>query len=315
MLMLVLGVALCFLACLAVVFGVFRPRMSRLPLDRRRPAVGESLAVPQTGLSRLTGATSRAIARSLDSRGWAGSLAVQLEQAGLRMPPADFVILVASASVVGLLIGWLLAGPLLGILFLLFGPIGARLVLGLRAGRRRRAFADQLDDTLQLLAGGLRAGHSLLRAIDAVSQEADSPTADEFARVVNETRLGRDLNDALEQTSVRMRSEDFSWVTQAIGIHREVGGDLSEVLDEVGHTIRERNQIRRQVAALSAEGKMSAYVLLALPFVVLGILMLTSPAYVGKFTQSPIGFMMMGAAAVMLTIGSLWMKKVVSFKF
>jgi tight adherence protein B len=203
----------------------------------------------------------------------------------------------------------------LGLFFALLGPIGGKLVLSFKAGKRRRAFADQLDDTLQLLAGGLRAGHSLLRAIDAVSREAESPTAEEFARVVNETRLGRDLNEALDQTATRMGSEDFSWVAQAIGIHREVGGDLAEVLDEVGHTIRERNQIRRQVASLSAEGKMSAYVLLALPFVVLGILTLTSPSYVSKFVQSPLGFLLMGVAIVMLTIGALWLKKVVSFKF
>jgi tight adherence protein B len=215
---------------------------------------------------------------------------------------------------VGLITG-LLLGPLAGMAFALAAPLVAKLLLGAREGKRKKAFANQLDDTLQLLAGGLRAGHSLLRAIDAVSREAESPTAEEFARVVNQTRLGRDLNDALEETATRMGSEDFSWVAQAIGIHREVGGDLSTVLDEVGHTIRERNQIRRQVASLSAEGKMSAYVLLALPFVVLAILTLTSPAYVSKFTESPIGYLMMGAAAVMLTVGSLWMRKVVSFKF
>jgi tight adherence protein B len=148
-----------------------------------------------------------------------------------------------------------------------------------------------------------------------VSREAESPTAEEFARVVNQTRLGRDLNAALDETAIRMGSEDFSWVAQAIGIHREVGGDLASVLDEVGHTIRERNQIRRQVASLSAEGKMSAYVLLALPFVVLAILTLTSPAYVARFTQSPMGYALMAVAAVMLTVGGLWMRKVVSFRF
>ena len=145
--------------------------------------------------------------------------------------------------------------------------------------------------------------------------EAESPTAEEFARVVNETRIGRDLNDSLERSAERMRSEDFNWVAQAIAIHREVGGDLAGVLDEVGHTIRERNQIRRQVAALSAEGKMSAYILVALPFVVTGILLITSTAYILKFVQSPLGFVMIGAAAVMLIIGALWMKKAVQIIF
>ena len=91
------------------------------------------------------------------------------------------------------------------------------------------------------MAGSLRAGHSLLRAVDAVSQEAGAPTSEEFARIVNETRVGRDLSDALDEVAERMGSEDFTWVAQAIAIHREVGGNLAEVLDAVGHTIRERN--------------------------------------------------------------------------
>jgi tight adherence protein B len=309
--MMISGIVLCFFAVVVVVFGSFRPTASRLPLERRRPGVAE----PETGLTRATGATSELIGAFLDDRDWSRPLAAALERAGYKVAPGEFLILVGSAAVSSGLIGGLLAGPLLGVLLGIASPIVAKVLLSIKEGRRKKAFANQLDDTLQLLAGGLRAGHSLLRAIDAVSREAESPTSEEFARVVNQTRLGRDLNDALDETAVRMGSDDFSWVAQAIGIHREVGGDLSTVLDEVGHTIRERNQIRRQVASLSAEGKMSAYVLLALPFVVLGILTLTSPAYVSKFTEGPIGFLMIGAAAVMLTIGSLWMRKVVSFKF
>ena len=163
-------------------------------------------------------------------------------------------------------------------------------------GRRggRRAFADQLDDSLQLMAGSLRAGHSLLRAVDSVSPEADAPTSEEFARIVNETRVGRDLNDALDEVAERMGSDDFTWVAQAIAIHREVGGNLAEVLDAVGHTIRERNAIRRQVKALSAEGKLSAIVLMALPFGVIGFISMTNPGYLAKFTESLAGYAMLG---------------------
>jgi tight adherence protein B len=309
--MVLVGALFCFLSIVLLVFGAFRSGTGRLPLERRRPGV----AAPETGLTRATGATAEWIGVLLERRGWSKPIADALERAGYRLAPADFLILMASTAISAGLVFGLLLGPVVGVFLAVAAPVVARLFLGFKARRRAKTFADQLDDTLQLLAGGLRAGHSLLRAIDAVSQQAESPTSEEFARVVNQTRLGRDLNDALEETATRMGSEDFSWVAQAIGIHREVGGDLSVVLDEVGHTIRERNQIRRQVASLSAEGKMSAYVLLALPFVVLGILTLTSPAYVSKFTESPIGFLMMGAAAVMLAIGSLWMRKVVSFRF
>ena len=165
------------------------------------------------------------------------------------------------------------------------------------------------------MAGSLRAGHSLLRAVDSVSQEAAAPTSEEFSRIVNETRVGRDLNDALDEVAARMGSDDFVWVAQAIAIHREVGGNLAEVLDAVGHTIRERNAIRRQVKALSAEGKLSAIVLMALPFGVTGFISMTNPAYLGRFTESLMGYAMLGAAGLMLVVGGLWLKKTVAIKF
>jgi tight adherence protein B len=303
---------LCSYAALAVALAaVLRSPTPRLPLDRRRPAAAE----PASALSRLTGLTAEAITGVLNRHGWTNALGRALEQAGLKAAPAEFLILAGAAVLLAGMLGLLLGGPGLALLLAALVPGGAVLLLRVRTARRQRAFADQLDDSLQLLAGGLRAGHSLLRALDAVSQEAESPTAEEFARIINESRLGRDLNEALEQTARRMRSEDFSWVGQAIGIHREVGGDLAEVLDRVGQTIRERNQIRRQVKSLSAEGKMSAYVLMALPFAVVGILSLTSPSYIAQFGQNVAGYGMIAAGAVMLTIGGLWLRKIVSFKF
>ncbi|NKX56719.1 type II secretion system protein F [Arthrobacter sp. E918] len=309
--MLALGFLCCYVALAVGLTAAFRSSTPRLPLDRRRPAVQE----PASALSRITGLTAGAIDRFLTRRGWMRAVTQALEYAGVKMPPAHFLILTGSATLIAGMLGLLLSGPVLALLPVLVVPLGGKLLLRVLTAKRQRAFADQLDDALQLLAGGLRAGHSLLRALDAVSQEADSPTAEEFARVINETRLGRDLNDALDQTARRMKSEDFGWVAQAIGIHREVGGDLAEVLDRVGQTIRERNQIRRQVKSLSAEGKMSAYVLMALPFAVVGILAVTSPSYIAQFGQSVAGYGMIAVSAVMLTLGGLWLRKIVSFKF
>jgi tight adherence protein B len=308
--MLAIGIALVLMAVLIVLFGVI-PIRSRVPIERRRPYATDA----DRGLARLTAAVSDSVDGFIERRGWTSRLVAALEEASIHRSPSEFIILVAAASLVGLLIGFLLAGILLGLVFLVLGPIGARVLLGIRSRRRRKAFADQLDETLQLLSGGLRAGHSLLRAIDVVSHEAEAPTSEEFARIINETRLGRDLGDSLTDTAERMRSEDFKWVAQAIAIHREVGGDLSSVLDEVGHTIRERGQIRRQVAALSAEGRMSAYILLALPFVVIGVLLLTSRSYVTKFLEWPLGIIMMVVAGIMMTIGTVWLQKVVKIKF
>ena len=134
-------------------------------------------------------------------------------------------------------------------------PVAGQITLGFLVGRRKKAFAEQLDSTLQMMAASLRAGYSLLQAVQAMSSEADAPTRDEFSRVLNETRIGRPLNDSLIEVSNRMGSEDFNWVAQAIAINREVGGNLADVLDGVARTIRERNQLHRQVASLASEGK------------------------------------------------------------
>ncbi|MCU1617340.1 MAG: flpB, partial [Frankiales bacterium] len=113
----------------------------------------------------------------------------------------------------------------------------------------------------------------------------------------------------------RMGSDDFSWVAQAISIHREVGGNLAEVLDAVGHTIRERNALRRQVKALAAEGKLSAIVLMALPFGIAAFISLSNPAYLHKFTESAVGYGMLAVAVLLLAVGGLWLKKMVSIRF
>jgi tight adherence protein B len=165
------------------------------------------------------------------------------------------------------------------------------------------------------MASSLRAGHSMLQALDSVAREAEEPTSEEFARIINETRLGREVNAALEETAARMGSEDFVWVTQAVAINREVGGNLAEVLDGVGNTIRERNDIRRQVKTLAAEGKLSAYVLMALPFGVTGFLSFANPEYIGKFAESLIGYILIVVSVVLLVVGGIWMRKVVQIKF
>jgi tight adherence protein B len=251
----------------------------------------------------------------LVKRGRLAAGAAALERAGLAVTLPNFVLVVGSATLVAALLGLVGGGILLGLVLAVAVPFGAKLFLGFRASRRQAAFADQLDDALQLMAGSLRAGHSLLRAMDSVSQEADAPMSEEFSRIVNETRVGRDLTDALDEVAQRMGSDDFTWVAQAIAIHREVGGNLAEVLDAVGHTIRERNAIRRQVKALSAEGKLSAFVLMALPFGVFGFISMSNPGYVAKFTQSLTGYAMLAVAAVMLLVGGLWLRKTVRITF
>ncbi|MFH1330359.1 MAG: VWA domain-containing protein, partial [Actinomycetota bacterium] len=191
------------------------------------------------------------LAESVLSRGGRHSnLARALDSAGVRLAAGEFVVLSLCACLVGLAVGallWRLPGALI------FGALGLflpRLIVLNKQQKRRAAFAEQLDGTMQLLAGSLRAGYGLMQSVNTAADEAPSPTAEEFSRIMVETRLGRDLIDSLTALADRMASPDFRWVAQAIDIQRTVGGDLAEILDTVSQTIRERNQIRRQIRAL-----------------------------------------------------------------
>jgi tight adherence protein B len=310
-LLLVLGLVAVAAALLVLTLVVLPAGPARVSLSRLDPSVAPSASA----LAGAGAAAGAAVEKALVKRGRLAAGAAALERAGMTMRLPDFVLTVGTLTVVLGGLGFALGGFLLGVALLVAVPFAAKLLLKFRASRRQATFADQLDDSLQLMAGSLRAGHSLLRAVDSVAHEADAPTSEEFSRIVNETRVGRDLNDALDEVAERMGSDDFTWVAQAIAIHREVGGNLAEVLDAVGHTIRERNAIRRQVKALSAEGKLSAIVLMALPFGVTAFISMSNPAYIAKFTQSVTGYAMLAAAVVMLLVGGLWLKSTVKIKF
>jgi tight adherence protein B len=309
--LLVVGVVAIAVALMLLALVVLPAGSGRVPLSRLDPSVEPA----SSALAGAGAAAGAAVEKVLVKQGRLASGAAALERAGMTMSLPDFVLATGLTAVALGAVGFLVGGPPLGLLLLAGTPFGAKLLLRFRAGRRQAAFADQLDDSLQLMASSLRAGHSLLRAVDAVSQEAAAPTSEEFARIVNETRVGRDLNDALDEVAQRMGSDDFTWVAQAIAIHREVGGNLAEVLDTVGHTIRERNGIRRQVKALSAEGKLSALVLMCLPFGVIGFISLTNPGYLAKFTESLLGYGMLAVAALMMSVGALWLNKTVKIRF
>ena len=305
------GLVACVLGLACLAYVVVAPRPQTLPLHRRRP---DAPAAPGA-LTTATAATSSMIDSALRRRNRTESYVARLEQAGLHLRPQDFVLLVVAAALAAGAAGTVVGGPLLGLVLAALTPLGARVLLNVRTARRRKAFADQLDDSLQLLASSLRAGHSLLQALNSVSHEAEEPTSTEFARIINEIRVGRPVGQALDEAAARMESEDFVWVTQAIAINREVGGNLAEVLDGVGHTIRERGAIRRQVQALSAEGKLSALVLMLLPVGIVGFLSLSNPSYLLKLTHSLIGYGLIGLAVVLMVVGALWLRKVVSFRF
>ncbi|WP_346926513.1 type II secretion system F family protein [uncultured Arthrobacter sp.] len=311
MTLLPVGVGLLFTAVLLLGYALLATGGASVPLDRRRPVQDR----PDSQLTRFAGSAVHLVDGFFSQRKVRLFNRAALENAGLRMSQGDFFVLVLAGALVGAVAGLVVADPLLAVLFVLLSPLVGHLVLGYLAGKRRNTFDQQLGDTLQLLAGGLRAGHSILRAIDAAATESLSPTSEEMRRVVTETSLGRDLQSSLNDTAERMRNEDFVWIAQAIQINREVGGNLAEVLDQVNETIRERSEIKGHIKALAAEGKFSAYILMAMPIGIVTMLMLVNPGYMNVMFTHPLGWGMIAASIILMTIGGLWMRKIIDLKF
>jgi tight adherence protein B len=277
-----------------------------------------SLGSRGAGKKALTGITNKATLfaeRALDRQGRQGGLSFALERAGVSLRTGEFLVLVGSATLVALAVGTLFSGLILGIVLAASAPLLARLLLRAKASSRANAFGEQLGENLQLIAGGLQAGHGLLQSIDAVAAEALSPSAEEFRRVVVESHLGRDLGEALRAMADRIGGEDFRWVVDAIEIHREVGGDLAEILQTVAETIRDRGQIRRRVKTLSAEGRLSGIVLMVLPIAVAILVSFTNPTYLTELTGSTAGQLMIAFGLGFMVMGALWIRRIVKIKF
>jgi tight adherence protein B len=305
------GVAACAVAVAIVAALVLMPRRLRVDITRLDPSARPT----PHGWARVAAEGGRLGEGVLRRLGRRAALTAALDRADVRRSPAQVLGVMAGGAVVALVLGGVAAGPLVGLLLALLVPLAVVMTLRVRSARRRAAFADQLDDTLRLMAASLRAGLSVQRALEAVSQDAEAPTSDEFSRVLNEVRVGRDLVAALEEVGERTASADFSWVAQAVAIHREVGGNLAEVLDRVGTTIRDRTELRRQARTLSAEGRTTAIVLLTLPVLVGGGLQVLSPGYMGRLTGSSTGLVMLAIAGVLMVVGAVWVRRVVTVKF
>ncbi|MBJ2120504.1 type II secretion system F family protein [Arthrobacter sp. MSA 4-2] len=301
---------MCVTAVFITMTVVFRPRQRAIPLERRRPNGHPELSV----FSRVTESTVSAVDGALGASGGLYSPAA-LYNAGLKTKPADFTVLVLVATLVLGIVGTLLTNLLLGIVLAAITPLLAKIMLAFLTDKRRSKFDAQLSDTIQMLIGGLRVGHSMMRSIDAAAKEADAPTSEELARIVNETRIGKDSHQAIEESAARMRSEDFKWIAQAIQINREVGGDLAGVLEEVAGTIRERSEIKGQIKSLSAEGKMSAYVLMGLPVGVAIAFSFINPGYLNVFVEDVRGIAMLVGSLLMFALGGFWLSRIVKVRF
>ncbi len=313
-----LGVA--FLALLLFLAVLFIPRGDRQvqrTLQRGLTLAGRGgtrAAQATTGLSAsaIGQRALAAITAAPKPKGYEERLQVDIDRAGWQLRASEFIAMRIGGFIGGLLLAWALTGQWwFGLVAAVAGLYAPSLGLLNAKQRRQKAFAEQLPDTLQLLSGTLKAGYGVLQGIDTIVKETQAPMSTEFQRVLTEARLGLPLEDSLDEMADRVGSDDFKWVVVAMNIQRQVGGNLADLLETVSETLRGREQTRRQIQVLSAEGKLSAYILVALPFLLLFYLLLTNPTYLTPLITNPIGLFMAGGAVLLMLAGIFWMSRMI----
>lgn len=270
---------------------------------------------PRGRAAALNDRLSSAADRLIRDRDESGTVDHALDAAGLDLRAGEFVVLVGVSMVSTGLIAALLGGRFAAVITVALVGLAAVAYVNLRVRHRRNKFAGQLQNTISIMTGSLRAGRGLPQALEMVAQEAASPTSEEFRRVIVETRVGRDPIAAMEAVARRMDSIDLEWITQAIAINRDLGGDLIELLENVARTVRDRNRLRLQVRALSAEGRASGWVILALPIAMYAYLRLVNPDYVALLHTTAPGITASILGIVAMVIGGVWIRKLVNIRF
>jgi len=254
--------------------------------------------------------------RSLDELPGSQRLARAVERSGLNLRVGYLPYLGGlSALVFGVAVSVLGASPLLAILSMLLGLGVPLLVLRLAATRRRKAFDRQLPDVLSTIASTLRAGHGLRPAIRAIADDGSPPASEEFSRVLGEERLGRPLDQALTGMCERIGSADLEYVATAVNVQTQVGGSLAGLFDTLSETVRERQRHARKVKALTSMGRMSAAILISLPFGLTLIMSAINPAYMAPFFTTSTGHVLIGFCLVSMTIGALMLKRIISVEY
>jgi tight adherence protein B len=278
-----------------------------LPYGETDVALGDVVEQHSTIVDNLSQVAGRFV-EQLDEK---GSLATKLEKSRVPLRPGEFVVVLLAAGAVLGAFGWAITSQW----FVGLAGIGAAFVCGnlylsRRITKRRKKFEAQFPDALSLIASSLSAGHTFLRAIQMMCEECEPPLAEEFARVVSETQLGDPLVDALDRMAQRLDVRDVEWVVQAIRIQQTVGGRLADLLHTLADFIRAREEVRREVDVLTAEGKISAWVLGALPVFLLIAISVMNPGYMNTMFQGW-GYLWLAGCAISVGMGVTFINRMV----
>jgi tight adherence protein B len=262
-------------------------------------------------LDGVTDALNEVMARSSRT----GRLAENLARADLKLKSSEWVLGVAGAGVVLGLLLWVRFGN--PVLFLIGPPamwVVSGIALRLLQAKRIRAFDKQLGDTIVLLSNALKAGYSFAQAINTVAKSASPPIAEEFSRATREMALGISVDDALNHMVKRNQSEDFDLMVTAVQIHRVVGGNLAEILDTIAHTIRERVRIKGEIRTLTAQARVSGWIITLLPIGLAAALTVISPDYFTPMFHETLGIVMLALGGFSMLIGFALIQKIVKIE-
>lgn len=316
------GIAAAAIAAFALVIALFfsngerehQKRMQQVIADSVNPQGIRGGLVTETAAPKVAhGTIGTAIATFLNRAKRAERLTAELDGAGITMPPSDWVMLrLLIAITAGLALAfsgslWFILAPL----GFIMGYLAPHQYLVIQRGRRRRAFEAGLPDVLMIIAGSLRAGFSLEQSIAASADQAGSEVSEQMRRAISEVRLGGTLEEALERVANRTGSDDVRWVVTALRIQRRSGGNLAELLTTAANTVRERGALAREVKALTAEGRLSAYILIGLPVFLFGFLYFSRRDYVQSLWTTATGGMLSVAAIALMVVGWVWMQRMI----
>jgi len=307
--MLWVPVALAVIGLSVTVGGfILSRRAGRSLIEERLGLESVETTVVAVRRSPLGDALNRALVRG----GMAADLATQLARADIKLTVGEFLAATVIVMILGGGVAYLLTrqvvAAVLACVVCFFAP---RWYIAFLRGRRLRAFNDQLGDTINLMVNSLRAGYSVMQAMDAVAQEMGTPISTEFGRVGQEVQLGLTLEQALSNMLRRVPSDDLDMMITAVNVQREVGGNLAEVLDSISHTIRERIRIKGEIRALTAQSRISGYMVAMVPIVLAVVIYLIQPEFMSLLFTERCGWIMLGVAVVGIVAGFVVIGKIV----
>jgi tight adherence protein B len=318
------------LGVMAIFYGLFQSRRASADLQTRLAEYGvvdpggaasAGLQAPPANfrerLARIFQPAADRIGRG-DVKKGKPSLQDQLAKADLKLRTSEYLGIQIGLTAVLFLIGFIRFGGVFGLPQALAMGVAGYFIPGIyvkfRQRRRLKAFNNQLGDTLLLLSNALKAGYSFAQAIDTVSKNASPPIAEEFARCVREMNLGGSVEESLSHMVKRIESDDLDLMVTAVAIHRTVGGNLAEILDNIAFTIRERVRIKGQISTLTASARSSGQLITSLPIVLAIFMYFATPTYFKPMTEQPVGWIIIIIAIVMIIIGNFVMGKVTAIE-